>query len=81
MYSCSQLLCVSVLPLYLLSVSVYSCIIFIWDMKQTDVEGCNFEISTFDCICPFLKKKTLKMSAKGAQQSMILTYQICVLNP
>ena len=33
MYICSHRLCVPNLPIYLLSVSVYSCIIFIWDMK------------------------------------------------
>ena len=37
MYICSHMLCVPILPVYLLSVSVYSCIIFIWNMKQTDV--------------------------------------------
>ena len=43
------MLCMPILPVYLLSVSVYSCIIFIWDMKQTDVgEGYNFEVITFD---------------------------------
>ena len=31
------MLYVLILPVYLLSVSVYSCVIFIWDMKQTDV--------------------------------------------
>ena len=56
MYICSHMLCVSILPVYLLSVSVYSCIIFIWDMKQTDVgEGCNFEVITFDYIFIILK--------------------------
>ena len=56
-------------------------------MKHIDVEGaegCNFEVITFAYIYPFFNKKkhTLKMSAKCAQQSMILTYQIfCVLNP
>ena len=61
MYICSHMLCVPILPMYLLSVSVYSCIIFIWDMKQTDVggaEGCNFEVITFAYIYPFFKKKT-----------------------
>ena len=56
------MLCVLILPVYLLTVSVYSCIIFIWDMKQTDVgEGCNFEVITFDYIYPFffLKKKNI----------------------
>ena len=37
MYICSYMLCVPILLMYLLSVLVYSCIIFIWDMKQTDV--------------------------------------------
>ena len=37
MYISSHMLCVLILPAYVLSVSVYSCIIFIWDMKQTDV--------------------------------------------
>ena len=33
---------------YLHTVSVYSCVIFIWDMKQTGVgEGCNFEVIIF----------------------------------
>ena len=56
-------------------------------MKQTDVggaEGCNFEVITFAYIYPFFfkKKHTLKMSAKCAQQGIILTYQIFwVLNP
>ena len=85
MYICSHMLCVPILPMYLLSVSVYSCIIFIWDMKQTDVggtEGCNFEVIAFAYIYPFFKKNNFKMSAKCAQQSIILTYQIFwVLNP
>ena len=78
------MLCVPIVPVYLLSVSVYSCIIFIWGMKQTDLRGgCNFEVITFDYMSIFLKKKrTFKMSAKCAQQNMVLTYQIfCVLNP
>ena len=34
---------VGTLNVYLLFVSVYSCIILIWDTKQTDVRGgCNF---------------------------------------
>ena len=47
------------------------------------VGGCNFEVITFDYIYPFfLEKHTLKMSAKCAQQSMILTHEIFrVLNP
>ena len=57
------MLCIPILPVYFLSVSVYSCIIFIWDMKQTDVggggEGCNFEVITFDYMYPFFLKKTL----------------------
>ena len=70
------MLCVPILHVYLLYVSVYSSIIFIWEMKQTDVgEGCTFEVITFDYIYPF-KKNTFKMSAKCAQQSMILIYQI-----
>ena len=37
-------------------------------MKQTDGGGvCNFEVITFDYISIFLKKHTLKMSAKCAQ--------------
>ena len=53
--------------------------IFIHDIylgyEKTCGEGCNFEIITFDYIYP-------KMSAKCAQQSMILTHQIFyVLNP
>ena len=45
MYIHSHMLCVPNIPVYLLTVSVYSCIIFIWDVKQTDVgEGCNFEV-------------------------------------
>ena len=63
----SHMLCVPILPLYLLSVSVYSCIIFIWGMKQTNIGGCNFEVITFDYISISLKK-TLEMSAKCAQQ-------------
>ena len=51
-----HMLCVPILPVYLLSVSVYSCIIFIWDMKQTYVgEGCNFEVIAFDYISISLK--------------------------
>ena len=59
MYICSHMLCVPILPVYLLlSVSVYSCILFILDMKQTDVgEGCNFEVITFDCILFILDMK------------------------
>ena len=49
MYIHSHMLCVPNIPVYLLTVSVYSCIIFIWDVKQTDVgEGCNFEVIIFD---------------------------------
>ena len=55
-------------------------------MKQTDVcvGGVQFWSNYFSLhISIFAKKKhTLKMSAKFAQQSMILTYQIfCVPNP
>ena len=85
MYICPHMLCVPILPMYLLSVSVYSCIIFIWDMKQTD-EGGRGEVSNFEVIILlttyFFKKKTLKMLPKCAQESMILTYHIFfVLNP
>ena len=39
-------------------------------------------VITFDYIYPFFLKTYFKMSAKCAEQSMILTYQIfCVLNP
>ena len=49
-----------ILPVYLFSVTVYSCIIFIWDIKQTDVgEGCDFGVITFDYIYPFFKKNIL----------------------
>ena len=34
-----HMLCDPILPVYLLSVSVYSCILLIWDMKKTDVGG------------------------------------------
>ena len=57
MYICSHMLNVPIL--HLLSVSVYSCVIFIWDMKQTEgghAEGCNFEVITFDYIYPFFLK-------------------------
>ena len=55
------MLCVPILPVYLLSVSVYSYIIFIGDMKQTDMgKGCHFEVITFDYIFLF-KKCTLKI--------------------
>ena len=37
MYIRSHMLCVPILPVYLLTLSVYLYIIFIWDMKQTDV--------------------------------------------
>ena len=50
---------VPILPMYLLSVLVYSCMIFISDIKQTDVggaEGCNFEVITFNYIYPFFLK-------------------------
>ena len=66
MYICSHMLNVPILPMYLLSVSVYSCMIFIWDMKQTDVggtEGCNFKI-TFDYIYPFFFKTYFKNVSK-----------------
>ena len=53
------MLCVPILHVYLLSVLVYSCIIFMWDMKQTDVGGCNFEVITFDYIYPFFLKKNI----------------------
>ena len=55
----------------------------IWDMKQTDVGGgCNFKVITFDYIYLFfLKKNSLKMSAKCAQQCMVLTHHtFCVQN-
>ena len=42
---------------------------------------CNFEVITFNYIYPFFQKHTLKISAKYAQQSMILTHRIFVLNP
>ena len=62
MYIYSHTLCVPILPVYLLSVSVYSYIIFILDMKQTDGGGgCNFEVITFDYISIFLKKHTLTL--------------------
>ena len=48
MYICSHMLCLPTLPVYLLSVSVYSCI-FIWDMKQFDWGGV-IEVITFDYI-------------------------------
>ena len=79
------MLYVPILPVYLFSVSVYSCIIFILDVKQTDMgEECNFEVNYFLLHISILLKTFIlkKMSAKYAQQSMILTYQIfCVLNP
>ena len=56
MYICSHMLSVTILLVYLLSVSVYSCIIFIGDMKQIDVGGCNFEVITFDNMYPFFLK-------------------------
>ena len=60
MYICSDILCIPVLPVYVFSVSVYLCIIFIWDMKLTGVgEECNFEVITFDYIYPFFLKNTL----------------------
>ena len=53
-YICCHMLCVPILHVYLLYVSVYSSIIFIWEMKQTDLgEGCTFEVITFDYIYPF----------------------------
>ena len=57
MYICSHMLCVPILPVYLLSVSIYSCIIFIWDIKQT-CGGCNFKVITFDYIYMHFFKKT-----------------------
>ena len=62
MYICSCMLSVPILLIDLLSVSVYSYIIFIWDMKQTDVggaEGFNYEVITFDYIYPFFFKNIL----------------------
>ena len=53
-----------IFPVYLLSVSVYLCIIFIWDMKNWCGEGCNFEIITFDYIYPFFKKIYFKNVSK-----------------
>ena len=44
--------------------------------------GFKFEVITFDYMYFLLKKIHFKISAKCAQQNMILTYQIfCVLNP
>ena len=57
MYICFHMLCVPILLVYLLSVTVYSCIIFIWVMKQTDVGEGVILLTTY----PFFKKKrTLK---------------------
>ena len=58
------MLYVPILPVYLLSVSVYLCIIFIWDIKKLMWEGCNFEINTFDYIYPFFKKTYFKNVSK-----------------
>ena len=58
MYIHSHMLYVPIFPVYLLSVSVYLCVIFIWDMKkQMWGGGCSFEIITFDYMYPFFKKK------------------------
>ena len=62
MYICSHMLSVlsvPILPMCLLSVLVYSCIMFIWDIKQADIggaEGWNFEVITFNYIYPFFLK-------------------------
>ena len=69
---------------FTLQLSIFMHNIYLGYKKNWCGEGCNFEIITFDYIYPFLKKHTSKMSAKCAQQSMImiLIYQIfCVLNP
>ena len=43
--------------------SEYSYIIFIWDMKQTEVgEGCNFEVITFDYISIFFSEQFKNVS-------------------
>ena len=63
-YICSHKLCVLILHVYLLFVSVYLCIIFIWEMKQDVGEGCNFEVATFDYIYPLFKKTYLKNDSK-----------------
>ena len=50
------MLCVPILPVHLLFVPVYLCIIFIWNINKTDVgKGCNFEVIIFDYISIFKK--------------------------
>ena len=57
--------CVPILSMYVLSVSVSLCIIFIWDMKQTGVgQRCNFEVITFNYIYPFFLKTYFKNVSK-----------------
>ena len=60
MYICSHMLCVPILHVYLLSVSVYLCIILICDMKQTDVE------------CVILKQLLLTMYIHFLSQQNVL---------
>ena len=71
-------MCPNFTYVFILCLSIFMHNIYLGYEKTYVGEGCNFEIITFDYIYPFFKK----MSAKCAQQSMTLTYQIfCVLNP
>ena len=54
--------------------SIFMHNIYLGYMKQTDVgEGCNFEVITLTTYPFFFKKKQLKMSARHAEESMVLS--------
>ena len=62
MYISFHMLSVPILPMYLLSVSVYSCIIFILDIKQSDVgvqSGVILKYLLLPTYIHFLKKNIL----------------------
>ena len=71
------MLCVPILPVYLLSVSVYLCPLYLLGDHEKNWcgEGCNFEIITFDYIS--IKKKTYFTNvSKMCSTKYDLTYQI-----
>ena len=55
---CPNFTCVFTLCLSIFMHNIY------WNMKQTDVGGCNFEVITFDYIYPFFLKKNFKNVSK-----------------
>ena len=60
------MLCVPILSVYLLSLSlsIFMHNIYLGYETNRCGEGCNFEVITFDCIYPFLKKTYFKNGSK-----------------